>query len=385
MSQISARLKEGGQTHSMELIFFPLFLICIVGMIFNALNGSGLEANGQLETTTSMCLLNIDPNCSPIIYSQPIGCAANPQNCNASSITGFSILNQNSPFTFLMERNLVGFWTSVFGSGETENQYLIGETLCVPVANGHYVNSTSPNIQNFGCFGNVQYQNAQLPYVLPPLNATSNYGNNSIFSIVGCPETVICGIGFTNITYAHASFYGIYIRNGTVLDSTHGCTIYGSSQICGTLFPNLFGSEVTFTCPNGSQEGIGVNFAKTTYYCLIPTSNPATFSVANTFSFFAMIAGMILLFMGLGLNFAFSILTNGGTLGVNEQGTKMAQVMGIGLVVWSFITSEFAYWVFFNYQSGFIGTLLSLVFTSMYSVLTVIFFLGLYWRIFSLD
>jgi hypothetical protein len=390
MSQIAVRIKEAGeqgQTHSMELIFFPLFIILFVGVIFNALNSSGLQANGNLQTTTTgiICYLG-QGNCSPIINPTPTGCVANPQNCNASGITTFSLLNQNSPFTYALQGNLIGFWSSIFGGGETTNQYVAGETICIPLIDGKLANaSLNANILNFRCYGYVSDTNAiPTPSVLPPLNASSNGGNMSIWNIIGCPNNTNCGVGFTNITYAYQTFFGLYVRNGTVIDSTHGCTIYGSTTICRQLFPFLFGSSPTFTCPNTAHVQ-GLNINRTTYYCLLPSQAQGTITVANTFSFFALIAGMILLFMGFGFNIMISLLTNGGSLGINEQGTKMAQVFGIGLTIWSFITSEFAYWVFSPYGSGLIGSILTLTFTAVYSVLGIMFFLGLYWRMFSLD
>jgi hypothetical protein len=62
--------------------------------------------------------------------------------------------------------------------------------------------------------------------------------------------------------------------------------------------------------------------------------------------------GIIFFFLGLGINFAFggSILGSGTTVGggVNRQGTKLMQVLGLGLVIFSFVYAEFSVW----YTSG---------------------------------
>ena len=386
------------KTTSMELIFFPIIFMIFIGVIFNNFNASGLQANGALNTTqftrtdTSLsrhyCILGVDPNCSVQVNPMPTGCAANPQNCNASALTGIQFLNSNSPFTYLLDGNLVGFLSSIFNNQEQANQYYSGITLCVPLINGVFKNvSNSNSTQNFECFGEVATLNAQTPTVLPVINASSTYGNNSIWDIKGCPNTntVACQYPILkNQTFVLQSFYGIYIKNGTTITSSHGCTIYGSVQACSVLFPNLFGNNPSFTCPTTSHL---FNITNTITYCLLPSSNPATFSVSNSFSFFAFFAGAILLFMGFGFNLAFSILTNGGSLGINEQGTKLAQVLGIGLTIWAFISSEFG-WIFitnFSLSGSLIGTIISIGLGFVYVVFSVMFFVGLYWRIFSLE
>jgi hypothetical protein len=91
--------------------------------------------------------------------------------------------------------------------------------------------------------------------------------------------------------------------------------------------------------------------------------------------------------MGFGFNIAFSILTNGGSLGINEQGTKLAQVLGIGLTIWAFISSEFG-WIFvtnFSLSGSLIGTIISLGLAFTYVAFSAMFFIGLYWRMFSLE
>lgn len=386
------------KTTAMELIFFPIIFMIFIGVIFNNFNASGLQANGALNTTqftrtdTSLsrnyCILGVDPNCSVQVNPMPTGCAANPQNCNASALTGIQFLNPNSPFTYLLEGNLVGFLSSIFNNQEQANQYYSGITLCVPLINGVFKNvSNSNSTQNFECFGTAATNGAQLPLVSPPLNASSAYGNNSIWNIKGCTTSATVGCFYPipkNQSVSIQSFYGIYIKNGSSIDSAHGCTIYGSVQACYALFPNLFGSGTTFTCPNTSHL---FNITDTITYCLLPTSNPATFSVTNSFSFFAFFAGAILLFMGFGFNIAFSILTNGGSLGINEQGTKLAQVLGIGLTIWAFISSEFG-WIFvtnFSLSGSLIGTIISLGLAFTYVAFSAMFFIGLYWRMFSLE
>lgn len=375
------RLKNTGSVikeNPMTLIIFPLFLMIFGGAISNNLIASGINPNNSASINGYPCVLG-QGNCSAIAF--PSTGNLNPcanGNCNLSKIGTFSFLNQNSPFTYLLEGNLVGFLTSTFTTPEQINQYHSGNTICIPLVGNRFANVTnSTSIFKFECFGSVNYNAINNNTVVVPLNASSNYGNNSIWNLNGCPDTYAhCGypmVGQFELNYTQSiiSFYGIYIANGTTITAAHGCSIYGSSYACYLLFPTLFGNNPAFTCPNtASVNGTGVNLEKTFYYCLLPTSNPATFNVNNTFAFYAMIAGIILLAMGLGLTVGFSILTNGGTLGINPQGTKLAQVIGLGLVVWSFISSEFSQWIL---DIPLVGT------TVIFPLLTIIFFLGLYW------
>ncbi|MDE1824737.1 MAG: hypothetical protein KGH74_05605, partial [Candidatus Micrarchaeota archaeon] len=88
--------------------------------------------------------------------------------------------------------------------------------------------------------------------------------------------------------------------------------------------------------------------------------------------------GVIFFFMGLGINFTMggSILGSGTTFGAgsNRQGTKLFQVLGLGLLVWSIFYSEFATWFTSSLLPyGFDGP------TGIISVLlTGLFFFGVY-------
>lgn len=90
------------------------------------------------------------------------------------------------------------------------------------------------------------------------------------------------------------------------------------------------------------------------------------------------IVGLALVFLGSGIGFAFggSVVGTGTNASVfsNPQGTKMAQVIGGGLVVWSFMYSEFSTW----FTSGYFPYGLDGAFGAIGLAITGIFFFGLY-------
>ena len=86
---------------------------------------------------------------------------------------------------------------------------------------------------------------------------------------------------------------------------------------------------------------------------------------------FGFLAGVIVLLGGLGLQLG---MGGGVSAGVNPQGSKLFQVIGITLILWSFLTSEFGTW----YSSGILPYGLDGTFGIVGSVITGAMFLGAY-------
>jgi hypothetical protein len=384
MSDVVNNIQSKGQTHAMELIFFPIIVLLFVGLFTNELSTSGLQTVPILPSP--FCTGSIEPGeCYPLNQN---GCDQAIQDCNFTTSTTFSFLNPNSPFTILLQGNIVGFFSSTFNGAENQQIIYSAYTICIPQVNKVYANDSSSDIHFFQCLGySSQGGNASVPAKFPntgiPLNATSNNGNNSQWSITGCllvnnnyPCTLNVGDGIEawNGTNSQMAFYGFYTKNGTTFTATSGCTIYGSSTACNVLMPWLFHSHTSFTCPSTAHIN-GININATTYYCLFPVNNPTVGTVGNAslpnaFSGLSFLFGAILFFLGFGLSISSAIIG----FNINEQGTKLAQVMGIGILVWSFIYGEFGSWLLFlPFNLGLI------TFTSF----TVMFFMGLYWRMFS--
>ena len=412
MSNVVVAVKnQDKKTTAMELIFFPLMFMIFIGLIFNNFNASGLQANGGLITTQftrtdttlsrNYCILGVDTGCSVQVNPQPTGCALSLTNCNASSLKGIQFLNPNSPFTILLGGNLIGFFSSVFNSGESQNVVYSGFTFCIPTFGNSFFNATGQNIHNFICEGITSVNSTNFkPTTGIPMNATANGGNNSIWSVTGCrldsSFNYPCringnGNGFAtwNGTNAESSFYGFYISNNTSIKNSATCSIFSTNPTCQIIMPWLYTNGVTtFTCPNTLHIS-GLNINATHYYCLLPVTNPETptttgaEALPNIFAGFSFIFGVILFFMGIGVALTSALIG----FQINEQGTKLAQVFGFAIVVWAFISSEFG-WIFvttFNVNGGLIGTILSLSFGLVYITLTAMFFVGVYWRLFSLE
>lgn len=384
------RVVQAGKTHSMELILFPIIFLFFSGVIANSFTSSAINTSPQLPATTCSSNAQALSGAQICFPTNTNGCDNSVSNCNFTSATSYSFLNPNSPFAQLLTGNVLGFLASAFSGSETPNSYQIGETLCVGFANGAYLNQTGQGITKFSCAGDIRYGNAQLPNVLPLLNATSNNGNVSIWSLNGCPNTV--GVTCTNGTssngqYSQAETNAFYIINGTTL-TTGQCTVLGVTYPQCGVFWRVFaaGGVTTFTCAssNGTLNYYGklINLKVSTYYCLIPYSTQAgstsaSTGLASTFSVWGFIFGFILLVLGLGITLSTQIVGSGGTVGANQQGSKMAQAFGLGILVWTFIFGEFGATWLPNLPFNF-GTMITVTFTAM-------FFLGLYWRIFSYE
>ena len=90
------------------------------------------------------------------------------------------------------------------------------------------------------------------------------------------------------------------------------------------------------------------------------------------------LVGIALFIIGIGFNFSFggSVLGTGTTFvaGTNRQGSKLAQVVGLGLIAWSFFYSEFSSW----FTSGILPYGLDGTFGIVSALLTGLFFFGIY-------
>lgn len=344
------KVKTGGQTHSMELIILPLFILIFVGVIANNFSGSGIQ------TTPIFAANSSSPYPIGIVYpTTKSGCDVSVSNCNFSAISTFSFLNQNSPFTQLIQGNILGFFNCLISCPtSTQPISLIFLSGCTNFADS----SADTNfIGSLYCLESSWSSATPRTFEFaPPYNATSNIGNNSNWYILPFPSQ-------TN-TVSNLFIYATYIPNGTVY----------STKYCDAI--KICYSTPDFTCPTIPDTPANLTNIQ---YCLVQeivngANGNTTFN--NAFSFIGFLAAIIMIFLGFGLTFAATILGSGTTIGINSQATKMCQVFGIGLLAWSILYSEFGSWL--NVFTLGLGTI-------VFTLLTITFFVGLYWRIFSLD
>lgn len=366
MSAIGQRIITEAQEHKSRgggfaLITLAIVMIVVAGFMSNEMVVYGYSSitqnTGVVCTTDAPNYFYTGTGCSLIgtAYNVANQCNGNASNCSPHSV---SFIAPNTPLYYLfVQHNPIAFFSSLFNGQEQSNTYQIGSTICIPLetnASGFLVlsNATGIGIQNFECYGNIAYNNAQPPTVADGM-FTSNSGNDSIWNAVGCPyavQNVTCGISllrapvlnFTGAA-AQASFYGFYIKNGTSIAATT-CAIGGVSLSCGSVLGLLSkNSDTTFTCPDTSLVK-PININKTTYYCLIPMQNPSALGEStsgNSFGFLAVISGLIFIVLGLGLYFAFSVVGSGTQMGSNPQGSKLAQHFGIGIFVFGIFDAIF--------------------------------------------
>jgi hypothetical protein len=374
------------KTHAMELIFFPLFILIIMGVFANNFASSSL----QIVPSSFACSDSEVGVCRP---TSAVGCDSSPSACTISSSTSFSFLNPASPFTALVQGNIVGFFTLVLNNGEQNNAYTTAYTLCIPMdRSGNLINESGAGIQNLQCYGAVSNNgagNVFNPLIIPVINASSPSGNASVWTLEGCPNSnhfPPCGINYVgaNATWQTITENAFYLKNGTQLTSGQ-CTVLGVTySVCGTFWKTFFsGGTVTFICPSTSAlhafgTGKTIYISATTYYCLLPYDVSSSANLGASFGFWGFLGGLFLVIIGMGLTFGAEVVGSGFSFGSNEQGAKQATVAGIAIMVWSFAFSEFGSVLVNAFTFSSFGLYLTIA-------LTAVFFMGVYWRFYSLE
>lgn len=392
----------------MALLFLALLVLVVPGMIYNNLNNSGVVvaqtltcggpySSGQL----------VDPTCQGSVNA---GCQVSSAYCGLSGRT-VSFLNINSPFTQLINGNIFGLFSSLTSSGST-----------APTNNNPFQNT-----------GAVPYIYADC-YVIP-----NGAGGLRQWSIGRCTQT---DIDNGNLTAANtirwlnwnptqngtaASYYHFYnTQNGTFPQSCswdvqinytatagngwtyYGCTLSSGNQIIthkewtfmvavsNANHVITAGHKFVYVQPENwytqgcSNNGLSGNLH--TDQCDAWARSFLGFTIPGTSTQFvpggggaimAFLIGIFLFLMGLGLNFTTSgsVFASGGGAGagVNEQGTRLAQTLGIGLIVWAPLYSQFATW----FTTGLLPYGLDGAAGITSVVLTGMFFFGVFWVVMS--
>ena len=307
-----------------ELIFVSLFIMIGVGIFYN-------NTSADFGTSTS---LTCNPGTQLCYFSNYNGC--NPTICTMGNPSFFA---QNSPFTYLLQGNILGFASS-FASGTQNNPNGFTQfTFCSPTGPSSGLPTSSNAIVSFSCQGSSGVG----CLIFPIYNMTSSQGNNSQWTVNGLAyQQNNCNFAQVPVQIAQAVIYGYYVR----LNATYDTLTVQS---------------------NGNSASV---------------SN--SINIPNMFTFVGFLIGIILFIMGLGLTIsanAQALATGvGGSVGVDDQGARLAQIIGIGLIVWTFFSSLFGAWLGLNGFISPIGLGLSLI---IYIILSAMFFFGTYWQISS--
>ena len=284
------------------LIGVSLLLLVGIGAMDNNLTNSGLST-----TPTLSCPGWPDVTCQ---NSATIGCQSLPAQCSLNA-TSISFLDNCSPFTQLLQLNFVQFVSLFFNS----------------CSGGTFAQGAQQQSANFPQTGNVTLPGLKATYSFHTLNGQVQWKSSLL------THPIVQGIT-TPYFLTCLSFRGVLSTGQT----TYNCNWVDSS----TPTPNgetmscwLFGNATDVNnaiCNNWaySQAGGGT------------TQLVTNLLQGNILGFFmSLIGGILLLMLGLGINVGAATFNAGS----NPQGSKLAQVFGIGLLIWGPLYSEFSSWI----------------------------------------
>lgn len=363
-------------TTGIILMFISLLIITIPGLVVNNLAANGLVPTSQTQTCST------DPNQPTCVLNTAVGCQANPAYCNLSG-SSISFLNKASPFTQLAQGNIFGFFTGLTNNGTgvqggrgpfdaLGGVFLNGECEVFQNVDGHQTNAainkcTQTNLDN----SNMTQAN------------TATWNNWNVLQ-TGLPAKSLQFYHLSNASFAMTCSWDAQI-NYTALANGPGWTYFGCDVSQGAL--SISGSRIwsllvampvsTGGIPPGMHHwnlffmlmhsdfdsGNGPSLSSTGFFNnqynnwifsfkgILISGSPFSsqyFVPGINGPMLAWLAGIVLFIIGLGLNFAINgtfFGTGGGvSAGVNRQGTKLAQVLGIGLMIYAPFYSEFSSW-----------------------------------------
>ena len=268
----------------------------------------------------------------PIVLTLMFGAVYNVAVNDVQFSSGFNVtafLNVNSPFTFLINHNYVGFIDSWFPNANqsiatgatTKGSYTF--TSCVlRVAVVVTNNAICVPPSNF-------------PYQVAPLSPGSGLVPPGNIQITCTTLNANTCDGTTNVRN---------LGNATTFSIQMLCSNVGAPIPVGSYF----GGDFTLSC------GI----------VQITQTNTVTNFLSGIISAGTFVMSMMLIVLSFGLYLSGQVLGNGGTTAANEQGTRLAQTFGVGLLIWSLVASEFGE-VFKIFPFG-IGNIAIGVFTAMF-------------------
>lgn len=341
---------------AMALIMIPLMILVGVGTLYNNLNANGFATTADSSTCTSL-------NCPAYTAT---GCVQAIANCTLSATTNFSFLNPNSPFTYLMSFDVVGFVSSFANNPSNQPSSNIGDTtLCITYANN---GDKKDGIMGFLCdavtwLNQKQFYSGNPPLQPVALSICQTY--NSSWTLGGCyvlsttQQPTAGGWGNTCNNAANGTeIFSNWVLTGNVTDPSTGGTTNQQGQIM------FFGDYCD------SDNPAYVDFSLTQF--IVATPNLGSSGSAPVLGFFGFIAGILLLIGGLAITFGGSLFSTGFNFGIGDQGAKLMQVLGIATMAFSFIFSEFSFWLF-NGTLGFgIGAIVT-------TVIGAVYFSGVLW------
>jgi hypothetical protein len=360
---------------------FSLVMTVALGLIVNA-TGQQVSITGTTPT----------PNYNP--YNS----VANT-NATLSGFSFFNFLNAKSPFTFLLKGDIIGFsgnWlapqTPLFLAAPTNvtSNTVYQLTRCgeqfAPV---HLSNSLAQVANHNGlaflktCQASSNWQTPiiiqgqqLIPALTEPKGVPVVMVNQTLCSAICTTQflnvngtvTLVCNATRTP-TYACDPMQLVDWKNGPIGANPFAV---GTKENYACNFETIQGGV-----PNTVEvSGVDLSSSPALICKFHSTVNFSTLTLLLTLApFMSMLLGIALIILSLGLSLQIgagvTAVTSTAALGSNPQGTKLAQVMGMGFLMWSFILSQFATaWLIFPLGIG----------PFMYVIMPIMFFYGLWER-----
>jgi hypothetical protein len=208
--------------------------------------------------------------------------------------------------------------------------------------------------------------------------SNGSFGSSGGLSLITIPLYIILSIGlFYNNAYADFclnSSNGLDVCNEPANWVKGFPTIWaGCVSSCQLTSFSIFGSSVFSTFINSAAKGDYVGLITSFFAGAQSGFGGNFFQVVSTLV--TLTAGIVLVLLGLGIGINASVLASGLGITINEAGTRFAQSMGIGLIMWSIVFGAFGGW-FSAFGSGLTwGGVFS---TSMTILFATAVFYGLY-------
>lgn len=426
-------VSEKGGLRAFTLMAFAVLILVLPGFLFNNLNASGLivpqTCNAQNATAG-------DPNC---VGNLPTGCQNVPAQC---TLNGQSLqwLSASSPFTIILKGGIFAYWTALTSSGpSTSGSAAQGpfDPLSSSGTGGQYFVANCgkgagiTNSIRFWIIDGCTQINAIGRQNTSEVNATRlsnwNTGANQCNCVRTSPflglqfgpngtsynfncaliggGTSVTGFGSSNSSNALNGFtyFGCDLykgnnpetaadpwmsavlsipntaSNGTVAGSYHHFTAYFEPVTWEAYFCGLYGQQPSLYQDRGSSQCL--QFFQTINR--VPNGGgSSTLNFGLLTPILSFIIGLILVIIGIGLRISASGSIfgtgTGFTAATNDQGTKLAQVIGFGLLIWTPLFSEFGSgsWIASQWLPNGLDIVVGFLLTAMFGA-------GLVWQLWS--
>lgn len=356
----------------------PLLLIgALLLLIIPALIINGFASSGGVFTQ------NTTPydygTCTSAVCPAFDGTDPCPTNC---VFTPVSLLNPNSPFTYLFSGDIPGFISAFTTGGANQPQSNLGVlTQCQPIV---YAGTPSAGTggKGYGNFLNVlKFKCATISWLntksfvngYPPIQPLplSECNMKAVGSEFACFNVTSNNQGDNpgNIN-GNSNNCSPQDWDGNVNDmGGNGSVVLNNWLVVGSLVNPANGASTnqtgSITFFGDYCDGANPADAGFVMYQFVQTSS----NFNNVIYFGGFLAGAVMLVMSMGVFFGGEILGTGIDIGSNPQGTKLFQTFGIGLFIFMPLYSEFNLWV------TSLGLGLGLVVTM---IIFLLFFMGMF-------